>query len=361
REKEAELSKVANTENEEEARLRILEYYSEKERLLRLQNVVVVKQQNEQIKKNWKDALKDMLENTKASVSKIGAVFGKIAKTIGSAFGGIKNILTKVFDFNPDDALDGLLKIEDKILTFFVETVPKLPAFFKSALQSISVLLANIKLKIDSKKVKDFVTDFVRTLAQNLPVIIKTGAEITRDILVGLIQGISENASTIIDLMFMIAKEIIKILPDILIAIIKAIPSILGSLVSVVAEVVKEIAKWVANMIIDGINLLLDGISSVWTWIPGTKGIPHIPHFANGTDNAQRGLALVGEAGPELVRFNGGEKVLNNHNTQKALAGLGNNGNTFNVTFNNLQDTSAYAMMSQLRQYNRQLSINGVI
>ena len=361
REKEAELSKVANTENEEEARLRILEYYSEKERLLRLQNVVVVKQQNEQIKKNWKDALKDMLENTKASVSKIGAVFGKIAKTIGSAFGGIKNILTKVFDFNPDDALDGLLKIEDKILTFFVETVPKLPAFFKSALQSISVLLANIKLKIDSKKVKDFVTDFVRTLAQNLPVIIKTGAEITRDILVGLIQGISENASTIIDLMFMIAKEIIKILPDILIAIIKAIPSILGSLVSVVAEVVKEIAKWVANMIIDGINLLLDGISSVWTWIPGTKGIPHIPHFANGTDNAQRGLALVGEAGPELVRFNGGEKVLNNHNTQKALAGLGNSGNTFNVTFNNLQDTSAYAMMSQLRQYNRQLSINGVI
>lgn len=361
REKEVELSKVANTENEEEARLRILEYYSEKERLLRLQNVVVVKQQNEQIKKNWKDALKDMLENTKASVSKIGAVFGKIAKTIGSAFGGIKNILTKVFDFNPDDALDGLLKIEDKILTFFVETVPKLPAFFKSALQSISVLLANIKLKIDSKKVKDFVTDFVRTLAQNLPVIIKTGAEITRDILVGLIQGISENASTIIDLMFMIAKEIIKILPDILIAIIKAIPSILGSLVSVVAEVVKEIAKWVANMIIDGINLLLDGISSVWTWIPGTKGIPHIPHFANGTDNAQRGLALVGEAGPELVRFNGGEKVLNNHNTQKALAGLGNSGNTFNVTFNNLQDTSAYAMMSQLRQYNRQMAINGVI
>ena len=360
REKEAELAKVENTENAEEARLKILEYYAEKERLLRLQNVVVVKRQNEEIKKDWKATLKEMLAQTSSAVASIGAVFGKVAKTISSAFSGITGFLSKVFNFNSDEALDSLLKVEDKILTFFVETVPKLPAFFKSALQSISVLLANIKLKIDRKKVKDFVTDFVRTLAQYLPVIISSVAEISKEVLVGLIQGISENASLIIDLMFMIAKEVIKILPDILIAIIKAIPSILGSLVSVVAEVVKEIAKWIANMVIDGINALLDGISSLWTWI-GIPAIPHIPHFANGTDNAPSGLALVGEYGPELVRFNGGEKVLNNHNTQKALAGMGNSGNTFNVTFNNLQDTTAYAMMSQLRQYNRVMAINGVI
>ena len=360
REKEAELAKVENTENAEEARLKILEYYAEKERLLRLQNVVVVKRQNEEIKKDWKATLKEMLAQTSSAVASIGAVFGKVAKTISSAFSGITGFLSKVFNFNSDEALDSLLKVEDKILTFFVETVPKLPAFFKSALQSISVLLANIKLKIDRKKVKDFITDFVRTLAQYLPVIISSVAEISKEVLVGLIQGISENASLIIDLMFMIAKEVIKILPDILIAIIKAIPSILGSLVSVVAEVVKEIAKWIANMVIDGINALLDGISSLWTWI-GIPAIPHIPHFANGTDNAPSGLALVGEYGPELVRFNGGEKVLNNHNTQKALAGMGNSGNTFNVTFNNLQDTTAYAMMSQLRQYNRVMAINGVI
>jgi hypothetical protein len=32
-----------------------------------------------------------------------------------------------------------------------------------------------------------------------------------------------------------------------------------------------------------------------------------------------------------------------------------------NVTFNNLQDTTAYAMMNQFKQYNRQMAINGVI
>lgn len=38
-----------------------------------------------------------------------------------------------------------------------------------------------------------------------------------------------------------------------------------------------------------------------------------IPGFAKGTNSAPRGLAVVGENGPELVRFNGGEQVIPNH------------------------------------------------
>ena len=83
--------------------------------------------------------------------------------------------------------------------------------------------------------------------------------------------------------------------------------------------------------------------------------------FANGSNSTPSGLALVGEQGPEIVKFNGGEQVLNTRNTQKALEGVGGNTNNFNVTFNNLQDTSAFAMMNQLKQYNRSLAINGVI
>ena len=84
--------------------------------------------------------------------------------------------------------------------------------------------------------------------------------------------------------------------------------------------------------------------------------------YATGTNNARKGLHLVGEAGPELVRFNGGEKVMNNKETNKALAsGINGSTNNFNVTFNNTQDTTAFAMMSQLKQYNRQMAINGII
>ena len=35
-----------------------------------------------------------------------------------------------------------------------------------------------------------------------------------------------------------------------------------------------------------------------------------VPMYASGTDNAAPGIALVGEEGPELVYFNGGEKVM---------------------------------------------------
>ena len=52
----------------------------------------------------------------------------------------------------------------------------------------------------------------------------------------------------------------------------------------------------------------------------------------------------------------------NTRNTQKLLSDAGKgSGNTFNVTFNNLQDTTAFNMLQQLKQYNRQMAINGVI
>lgn len=365
----ADLQSVEDTENAEEAKAKIVEYYNnEKMSLQKDYNEEVAdltRQQEEELWEAQKAAYIKMFNMAKSYADGIASVFSKMAKTIGSVFKGVfksfKSIFSKVFSGGVDDALDSLLVFEDKILTFFMETVPKLPAFFESALQSISVLLKNIKLNLDTKKVKDFVSGFIKTLMKFLPEIISAGAMITKEIFVGLIQGISENASLIIDLMMMVVKEIIKILPDIIMAIFKALPSILSGLVGAVGQVIGEIAKWVVNMIIDGINTLLDGISKVWTWIPGTKGIPHIPHFASGTDNAPTGLAVVGEAGPELVRFNGGEQVLNARNTQKALAATGNAGNTFNVTFNNLNDTSAYAMMSQLKAYNRQMAINGII
>ena len=41
--------------------------------------------------------------------------------------------------------------------------------------------------------------------------------------------------------------------------------------------------------------------------------------YASGTSSAEAGLRLVGEKGPELVMFKGGEQVLNAHETEKAL------------------------------------------
>lgn len=82
--------------------------------------------------------------------------------------------------------------------------------------------------------------------------------------------------------------------------------------------------------------------------------------YADGTTSALSGLHIVGERGPELVRFKGGEQVYNNADTMRMISGAGKS-NNFNVTFNNLQDTSAFAMMNQLKQYNREMAINSII
>ena len=126
--------------------------------------------------------------------------------------------------------------------------------------------------------------------------------------------------------------------------------------------------QWFSDLfsdIADNIGDLLGTKINVTTSSSGTSterrvGSP-VPKYATGTDTALRGLALVGEAGPELVRFNGGEQVLNARNTQKAINGMNKGGNVFNVTFNNLQDTTAFQMMSQLKQYQRNLAFNGVL
>jgi phage-related tail protein len=82
--------------------------------------------------------------------------------------------------------------------------------------------------------------------------------------------------------------------------------------------------------------------------------------FADGTDNAPSGLAVVGEEGPELVNFRGGEQVIPSPQTKQILQS-GNGGSVFNVTFNNMQDTTAFAMMKQMKGWQRSLAFNAVI
>ena len=83
--------------------------------------------------------------------------------------------------------------------------------------------------------------------------------------------------------------------------------------------------------------------------------------YATGTQNATSGLHLVGEAGPELVKFRGGEQVLNAGNTRQALGNISGNTNNFSVNFYDTKDTTAFAMLQQLRNYNRQMAVNGII
>ena len=88
----------------------------------------------------------------------------------------------------------------------------------------------------------------------------------------------------------------------------------------------------------NGVISTLDGVLSKMKTISGTavtvemrknwtsdgRGGVYIPDgYAKGTDNATRGVHLVGEKGPELVFFSGGETVLTADKTRNVLSGGG--------------------------------------
>jgi hypothetical protein len=69
------------------------------------------------------------------------------------------------------------------------------------------------------------------------------------------------------------------------------------------------------------------GGSSSSSFVPNTDLTSILTgQYANGTASARAGLAMVGERGPELVRFRGGEKVTPNHMLGKEAANNNSSG-----------------------------------
>jgi len=115
----------------------------------------------------------------------------------------------------------------------------------------------------------------------------------------------------------------------------------LGQFALVVGAVVTVIALLVKNMdkVVDIFNSVTTAISEAVealgkflgisrpSYVSGDYSLLPKNQYANGTNNAARGVALVGEEGPELVNFGGGETVVPNDK-------LGMSSPTINVNMN---------------------------
>ena len=389
-EKQEALESVKDLANAEEERLRIQEYYENEKFNLILEYAKKNKEAGKVASDSFVDGFKTVTKKLAPIVNEIGKVLGRVANVAKSMFTGGVSIFKKVFEIDVDSVLDAILKIEDKVLSFFVETLPKLPQFVASVMQSISVLLESVLQIVTPEKVEEIVVSIMDTIKEYGPTIIGSIADILSNMLDGIINSmpdILDAMNTIatklaeelpnliqklIDLFIAILKEpdkvaqfvvtMIKMIVEVFNTLVKNIGPLLEALLPAIAKIVWEIIKALPDALISLVKSLGEGVVGIGKAIGGFfKDLFTGKLFANGTPSAPKGLAIVGEAGPELVNFRGGEQVLNNRNTQKALAGIGSGGNTFNVTFNNTMDTTAYAMMSQLRQYNRQMAINSII
>ena len=256
--------------------------------------------------------------------------FGKVGDwfkdTFSTAWTNAKAGFTKVGDWASDtwkNIKDGFAKVGDWFKTTFSTAWTNAKAGFTKVTDWASGIWKNVKDGFPK------VGDWFKTTFSTAWTNVKDAWKGAGDWFKGIADGIKKNFSNCVDNM----KSAFSKAGD----WVKDMAGKIGSGLSKAGEAIKDGASWVGNK-----------IGSLFG-------------FATGTQQAPSGLALVGEAGPELVNFRGGESVLNARNTQKALEGMGNGRtNNFNVTFNNLQDTSAFAMMNQLKQYNRQMAINGI-
>lgn len=140
------------------------------------------------------------------------------------------------------------------------------------------------------------------------------------------------------------------------------IGSVIGNAMS---KIFDNVSSWVGS-IGNKLSSIGSGISSAMGKVGGaiSSGVGKVKSFlgfATGTPSTPSGLAVVGERGPELVDFKGGEKVYNNADTRKMLAGGNNTSNSFNITFNNTSQTTAYTVMREMKKYGRELAFNGVL
>ena len=312
KEKEEELAEVGNNEEE---RNKVLEYYANEEKKIYLDLGQFKKKKKEEEKKEEKKSFSQMLDMAKGYAKNVGKVFSNIAKTIKtvfsqissfvkSAFSATKSIFTTLFDFNIDDALTGLLKFEDSVLTFFVETLPKLPSFVETAFSSLSGFLNSLGASISFDELHTELESIVTSVTTYAPQIVSS--------VVGIFTGLS---ATISDVLVTNAPEIVNALGSMFFTILEAIPNLISNFLKVAGTYLSEIGKYITDnaerltndlsaivkSIVDGISAFLEGDG----WQNLLNGILTIQNAIQTaiTDNLAKLVDAIVEALPELVDF----------------------------------------------------------
>lgn len=298
-------------------------------------------------------------------------------KTLSDLFTNLSNItFTAIIDLSKM-GFDALIKVLETVSNLFMDlskisfqAITDLSKMGFDALnKSLDSLLGFLK---DISEISfTAITDLTKISFDGLNNALDSVLSALEDITKISFQAITDSLNIIKDVLKIIsdtAKDIIKISFDGFNNGIKAVGESIKGITDSVTELVKALGELIKTAT-EAVNALSPlnagggggGSNNTFEGWDLLDPLHIFPGHAIGTNNAQKGLALVGEAGPELVKFRGGEQVLNSHNTQKALEGMGGTTINQNVTFNNLQDTTAYAMLQQLKQYNRQMAINSII
>lgn len=307
-----------------------------------------IKELNSEIVTDTQEKTKSWWDTFTSVMGNVGSVIGKVMSTTVNIIKKGIDLAWKVMQINPDDILNNMLEIADTIQTFFIETLPQLPGMIDGILNIIEVLVDTITqpsvIQTLAETVEVVVVKIIDWVTKNIGKILSGAGKLVGAVIKGLISALTQ--INWVELIAEIFKGIFEGIGNVFSALFEALGNFFNEFGKLFARdnhsTEARIAKAALAILTAGVSLIFTG-------------------FAKGTNNADSGLHLVGEQGPELIDFHGGERVYTAQQTKGLLGGSSDGGNTFNVTFNNLNDTSAYTMMRQMKNWQRELAISRVL
>ena len=245
--------------------------------------------------------------------------------------------------------IDAIMPVLIELFNTFVEVV--LPPLMELIDEIVAVILPPLLALFN--ELAEIVLPLVMTVFEALlPVIepiMNAIADVIR-IVLALIKGDWEEVwngiesffTNIWDTICKAAEGFGKIFGEIFEGIKKVITGIWDGIVDGIKEAI--------NFIIKGINTFIRGLNKIKIpdWVPGVGGkglnIKEIPLLAEGGEITQKGHAIVGEAGPELLELPQGAKVrpLDNNNKEVATE-VNNNFNIANLVVREEADVKRIA------------------
>lgn len=350
------------------------------------------------------DMLPDLVDTIIETVIDANKTMARIAKPLAKL---LVNAVSAFIDLltNEDmilSAIDVLVAVIEAIIT---EILPRLPeliiklifglinAFVKSVPQLVSGIVTGlIKGFAETnwlKVVKDIFTGFINGIKKLFGIHSpsKLFTEFGGYMVQGLVNGLKNIWGSVSGIFSSLAGSVGNALGNIKNTVSSWVGNV-GNMMSGAFDTVRDWASNIGSMISNAASSIASGVSNVASNIGSgvssavsnissglsnfasgvsnavsgaIDGVKNFFGFATGTQQTPSGLALVGERGPELVDFRGGERVFNADNTRKILSGESRGGNVFTMNFYNTSQTTAYTMMRQMRQYGRELAFNGVL
>jgi len=256
-------------------------------------------------------------------------------------------IIEKIAEHLPE-ILDIGIRLFEQLVLAIIEVIPQIiKAIIEAIPQIISALIGSIPRLLEA--IGTIIGAIIENILENIPGIVASIIEAIPQIVMALINAIPDILAAIAKMAGSIIKGFVNglsglgsniwdgILPGFekLIEKIKeffggGISGISGDILGAVGVIADGVLGIIDN-IVGGISKVTDNLKSkVSSNKAGsnalaffTGGLSKVFGWAGGTENAPKGLSVVGEEGPELVQLKGGERIYPADETSKLLSGKG--------------------------------------